>query len=48
VAADRRAATRFGGKAVELVLVYEVGLTVANHPPDIGAVQLAGVVGRTK
>jgi len=45
---DRVLATRFGGKAVELVLAGEFGLMVANHPPDIVAVPLAEVVGRTK
>jgi 6-phosphofructokinase 1 len=45
---DRVLATRFGGKAVELILNGEFGRMVANRPPDIIAVPLADVVGRTK
>ena len=45
---DRVLATRFGGKAVELVLAGEFGTMVANHPPDIVSVPLEDVVGRTK
>lgn len=45
---DRVLATRFGGKAVELVRQGYFGMMVANQPPDIVAVPLADVVGRTK
>ena len=45
---DRTLATRFGGKAVELVLAGEYGVMVANHPPDIVPVPLADVVGRQR
>jgi 6-phosphofructokinase 1 len=45
---DRVLATRFGGKAVELILEGRFGTMVAVHPPNIVAVDLAGVVGRTK
>jgi 6-phosphofructokinase 1 len=45
---DRVLATRFGGKAVELVRRREFGTMVAFHPPDIVAVKLEDVVGRTK
>jgi 6-phosphofructokinase 1 len=45
---DRVLATRFGGKAVELVLAGEFGQMVANCPPNITAVPLSEVVGRTK
>jgi 6-phosphofructokinase 1 len=45
---DRTLATRFGGKAVELVLRHQFGKMVANHPPDIVPVPLGEVVGRTK
>jgi len=45
---DRVLATRFGGKAVELVLAGQFGQMVANHPPDIVSVPLAEVVGRTR
>jgi len=45
---DRVLATRFGGKAVELVKRGEFGTMVAFRPPDIVALQLADVVGRTK
>ena len=37
-------ATRFGGKAVELLVRGELGMMVANHPPDIVAVPLAEIV----
>ena len=43
---DRTLATRFGGKAVELLLRGEFGVMVANHPPDIVPVPLGDVVGR--
>ena len=41
-------ATRFDGKAVELILNGEFGRLVTNRLPDIVAVPLADVVGRTK
>ena len=41
-------ATRFGGKAVELVRRGVFGKMVANNPPDIVPIPLADVVGRTK
>jgi ATP-dependent phosphofructokinase / diphosphate-dependent phosphofructokinase len=45
---DRTLATRFGGKAVELVKRGEFGTMVAFAPPDIIARRLDEVVGRTK
>jgi 6-phosphofructokinase 1 len=45
---DRVLATRFGGKAVELILEGRFGTMVAVHPPNIVAVNLENVVGRTK
>jgi 6-phosphofructokinase 1 len=45
---DRVLATRFGGKAVDLVLACDFGKMVAFHPPDIVPVPLERVVGRTK
>jgi 6-phosphofructokinase 1 len=45
---DRVLATRFGGKAVELLLKGNFGKMVANHPPDIVPIPLGEVVGRTK
>ncbi len=45
---DRTLATRFGGKAVELILKGQFGKMVANHPPDIVPVPLGEVVGRQK
>ena len=45
---DRVLATRFGGKAVELLKRGVFGRMVANHPPDIVPVPLSDVVGRTK
>ena len=45
---DRTLATRFGGKAVELLLSGQFGKMVANHPPDIVPVPLGEVVGRQK
>ncbi len=45
---DRTLATRFGGKAVELILRGQFGKMVANHPPDIVPIPLGEVVGRTK
>jgi ATP-dependent phosphofructokinase / diphosphate-dependent phosphofructokinase len=45
---DRVLATRFGGKAVELVRQREFGTMVAFDPPDIVARRLDEVVGKTK
>ena len=45
---DRVLATRFGGKAVELVQRGEFGVMVAFAPPDIVARRLEDVVGKTK
>jgi ATP-dependent phosphofructokinase / diphosphate-dependent phosphofructokinase len=45
---DRILATRFGGKAVDLVRQGEFGTMVAFDPPDIVAKPLAEVVGKVK
>src|SRR5687767_7669812 len=45
---DRTLATRFGGKAVELVLAGQFGRMVANHPPDLVPIPLGDVVGKIK
>jgi phosphofructokinase-like protein len=45
---DRALATRFGGKAVELIRHGQFGRMVANHPPDIVPIPIGEVVGRTK
>ncbi len=45
---DRTLATRFGGKAMELLMNGMFGMMVANHPPDIVPVRLQDVVGKTK
>ena len=45
---DRTLATRFGGKAVELLMNGRFGNMVANHPPDLVSVPLGAVVGQTK
>ena len=45
---DRTLATRFGGKAVELLLKGRFGMMVANHPPDIVPIPLGEVVGKIK
>jgi 6-phosphofructokinase 1 len=45
---DRVLATRFGGKAVELIREGKFGHMVAWHPPDIVSVPLEDVVGKTK
>jgi ATP-dependent phosphofructokinase / diphosphate-dependent phosphofructokinase len=45
---DRILATRFGGKAVELVKQGEFGTMVAYAPPDIVARRLQDVVGKLK
>jgi ATP-dependent phosphofructokinase / diphosphate-dependent phosphofructokinase len=45
---DRTLATRFGGKAVELLLKGQFGKMVANHPPDLVPIPLQDVVGKIK
>ena len=45
---DRILATRFGARAVELVKAGEFGTMVAFHPPNIVAVPLEKIVGRTR
>src|SRR5687767_9819313 len=45
---DRTLATRFGGKAVELLLKGQFGRMVANHPPDLVPIPLGDVVGKIK
>jgi phosphofructokinase-like protein len=45
---DRTLATRFGGKAVEMLRAGQFGKMVANHPPDIVPIPLSEVVGKTK
>jgi len=45
---DRTLATRFGGKAVELILKGRFGTMVANNPPDLVPIPLGDIVGRTK
>ena len=45
---DRTLATRFGGKAVELLMDGWFGNMVANRPPDLVSVPLGDVVGQTK
>jgi ATP-dependent phosphofructokinase / diphosphate-dependent phosphofructokinase len=45
---DRMLATRFGARAVELLLDAQFGTMVAFHPPEIVAVPLEKVVGRTR
>jgi 6-phosphofructokinase len=45
---DRTLATRFGGKAVELLRQGQFGKMVANHPPDLVPIPLGSVVGKTK
>ena len=45
---DRTLATRFGGKAFELLQRGVFGKMVANHPPDIVPIPLGEVVGKTK
>jgi ATP-dependent phosphofructokinase / diphosphate-dependent phosphofructokinase len=45
---DRLLATRFGARAVELVLAHQFGTMVAFDPPDIVAVPLEKVVGRVR
>ena len=45
---DRVLATRFGARAVELVLDGQFGHMVAFQPPNIVAVPLERIVGRTR
>ena len=45
---DRVLATRFGERAVELVVRGQFGKMVASHPPDIVPVSLSEVVGKQK
>jgi 6-phosphofructokinase 1 len=45
---DRTLATRFGGKAVELLRKGRFGVMVANHPPDLVPIPLGDVVGKIK
>ncbi len=45
---DRILATRFGARAVELIVNGEFGQMVAFHPPNIDAVPLEKIVGRTR
>jgi len=45
---DRMLATRFGARAVELLLEGTFDHMVAFHPPSIAAVPLADVVGKTR
>jgi 6-phosphofructokinase len=45
---DRVLATRFGGKAVELLLNGQFDQMVAFHPPDIGSVPLDDIVGKQR
>ena len=45
---DRTLATRFGGKAVELLLNGQFGKMVANHPPDLVPIPIGEVVGKIK
>jgi len=45
---DRTLASRFGGKAFELLQRGQFGKMVANHPPDIVPVSIGEVVGKTK
>jgi ATP-dependent phosphofructokinase / diphosphate-dependent phosphofructokinase len=48
LAYDRVLATRFGSFAVELLLREEFGMMTALHSPDIVAVPLERIVGRTR
>jgi phosphofructokinase-like protein len=45
---DRMLATRFGGKALELILQGDFGKMVAFDPPDIVAIPLEEMVGKIK
>jgi 6-phosphofructokinase 1 len=46
--ADRLLATRLGARALELVLEGQRGVMVASRPPDVLAVPLDAVAGRTR
>jgi 6-phosphofructokinase 1 len=41
-------ATRFGGKAVDLLMRGQFGKMVANHPPDLVPIPIGEVVGKIK
>ncbi len=45
---DRILATRFGGKAVDLLRAGQFGRMVAFHPPHIASIPLEEMVGKTK
>ena len=45
---DRMLASRFGGKAVQLLIEGDVDKMVAFHPPEIVGVPLESIVGKTK
>ena len=45
---DRVLATRFGGKVFELAQRRVFGVMVGNRPPNLVAVPLADIVGKTK
>jgi ATP-dependent phosphofructokinase / diphosphate-dependent phosphofructokinase len=45
---DRTLATRFGGKAVDLLMRGQFGKMVANHPPDLVPIPIGEVVGKIK
>ena len=45
---DRTLATRFGGKAVELLIKGQFGKMVANHPPDLVPIPIGEVAGKAK
>ncbi len=45
---DRTLATRFGGKAVDLVRCGQFGRMVAFHPPHVESIPLDAMVGKTK
>src|SRR4030095_13247191 len=45
---DRTLATRFGGKAVDMIMRRQFGKMVANHPPDLVPIPLGEVVGKMK
>ena len=45
---DRVLASRFGGKAFELIQRRQFGVMVANRPPNLVPIPLAEVVGKTK
>ena len=45
---DRVLATRFGAKAVDMVMRRQFGEMVAYHPPEVESVPIKDIVGRTK